>query len=62
MPDTEEVSKQKRVKRLGKEPEMAYKKPILVTKSAPKRSFVAGCPPKQVGSGGRLCKECAYAW
>ena len=33
---------------------MAYKKPKLVAKSAPKRSYVAGCPEK-----GRVCgSEC----
>ena len=33
---------------------MAYKKPELVAKSAPKRSYVAGCPEK-----GRVCgSEC----
>lgn len=25
---------------------MAYKKPVVVAKSAPKQSFVAGCPVK----------------
>ncbi len=31
---------------LRKEPEMAYKKPQIVAKSAAKQSFVAGCPVK----------------
>ena len=44
MPDTEEVRKQTKSKKLGKEPKMAYKKPELVAKSEAKQSFVAGCP------------------
>ena len=35
---------------------MAYSKPKTVAKSAPKRSFVAGCPEK--GTGGGVCKRC----
>lgn len=46
--------KQQSGESLRKEPEMAYKKPKLVAKSAPKRSYVAGCPEK-----GRVCgSEC----
>ena len=38
-----EKQNKQRVKRLRKEPEMAYKKPQIVAKSAAKQSFVAGC-------------------
>ena len=30
---------------------MSYTKPIIVAKSAAKRSFVAGCPTKSIGCG-----------
>lgn len=33
---------------------MAYKKPVVVAKSAPKQSFVAGCPVK---CGLRYCSD-----
>ena len=36
---------------LRKEPEMAYKKPQIVAKSAPKQSFVAGCGTSNVNQG-----------
>ena len=36
---------------LRKEPEMAYKKPQIVAKSAAKQSFVAGCPTDKAQSG-----------
>ena len=39
---------------------MAYKKPQIVAKSAPKQSFVAGCPQisrKGAPSNPALCKE-----
>ncbi len=36
---------------------MAYKKPTMVAKSEPKRTFVAGCPLKQTGSTFN-CKNC----
>lgn len=46
---------------LRKEPEMAYKKPQIVAKSAPKQSFVAGCPSDKAQSGchnshNRMCE------
>ena len=44
-----EKQNKQRVKRLRKEPEMAYKKPQIVAKSAAKQTFVAGCGS---GSGG----------
>ena len=37
-------------KRPGKKTNMAYKKPQLVAKSAPKQSYVAGCPLKSCSS------------
>lgn len=39
---------------LRKEPEMAYKKPQIVAKSAAKQSFVAGC-------GANTCMGCFAA-
>lgn len=46
--------KTKTIRKYQKGAEMAYKKPELVAKSAPKRSYVAGCPEK-----GRVCgSEC----
>ncbi len=36
---------------------MAYKKPKLVAKSAPKRSYVAGCPEKGTVCGS-VCRNC----
>jgi hypothetical protein len=36
--------KQQRGDSLGKEPEMAYKKPEVVAKSSAKQSFAAECP------------------
>ena len=49
--------KQQRGESLGKEPEMAYKKPKLVAKTSPQQSFVAGCPAKTNVCGSE-CKKC----
>lgn len=38
---------------------MDYKKPALVAKSEPKRTFVAGCPAKAIGGG--WCRQCDRA-
>jgi len=45
---------------------MAYKKPQIVAKSLPQRSFVAGCPEKTTGGEGTYCngsshKKCEIA-
>ena len=40
---------------------MAYKKPQIVAKSAPQRSFVAGCPAKNTGGGWTGCRGCERA-
>lgn len=36
---------------------MDYKKPVMLAKSEPKRTFVAGCPEKNAGSNSS-CKNC----
>ena len=45
---------------------MKYQKPVLVAKSQPQRSFVAGCPEKTTGGEGSYCngtshKKCEIA-
>ena len=45
--------KQQRGDSLGKEPEMAYKKPEVVAKSEAKQTFVAGCPSNNTVPGCR---------
>lgn len=55
-------TKQQRGESLGKEPEMAYKKPEVVAKSEAKQSFVAGCPeknPYRPGECNIFNKQCA---
>ena len=37
---------------------MAYKKPQIIAKSAPQRSFVAGCPANRNSSISEVCKKC----
>ena len=58
--------KQQRGESLGKVMQMKYQKPILVAKSQPQRSFVAGCPEKTTGGEGNYCngtshKKCEIA-
>lgn len=36
---------------------MNYKKPVMLAKSEPKRTFVAGCPVKNTGMNWE-CKKC----
>lgn len=40
---------------------MAYKKPQIVAKSAPQRSFVAGCPEQKKSYGIFCNKSCQQA-
>lgn len=44
---------------------MDYKKPVMLAKSEPKRTFVAGCPTKDRGGSGSYCgtsaKKCEIA-